>query len=913
MTLLPSSLTPPSFLADGGEMGARIRAFDWAATELGAPHDWPSPLRTTLRLMLTTGHPVFIFWGPEHRCFYNDAYSRSLGPEKHPCILGQPAREAWAEIWATVGPQIEHVLQGRGATWHENQLIPILRHGVTQEVYWTYSYAPIDKDDGSDGVGGVLVLVTETTSEVLNRQRLEAAESRWRSLFQQAPGFVCILEGPEFRFEFVNPRYEALLGGRPLLGLTVDEAVPEATGQGFVALLDAVYRGGLAQTGAAVPLSLLDPADGVARTAFVDFVYEPIRDESGQVSGIFVQGSDVTDEVRARRSLVESEARYRALAENLPGGAVFIVDHELRYVTAVGEALTVAGLSGADFVGRTVADVQGPVNAPVYEERYRRALAGESFENEHQEHGRFYLTRGIPLRDDSGQVTGALAASYDITARRETERQLERAAAKLEGVLASAEVGLWSWNLGTDRIEQDANVARLYGLPDTGTATAAEHLDRIHPDDRADMQQAIEAALSGGLLNIREYRVLRGGGDFRWLAGRGRLTRDAAGQPEWLTGLVIDISDLKAMEQSLRANARQKDEFLAMLAHELRNPLAPIRNAGEILHRIASPDARVRNVTAILRRQVDLLSRLVDDLLDVSRITHQRIELANRLVRISEVVAQAVETVAPLLESKAHHISVSNTGMLNVMGDPTRLVQCVVNVLTNAAKYTDPGGKIQVSTYADGGEVVVKVTDNGLGIGADLLPYVFDLFVQNSRTLDRSQGGLGIGLSLVKRLIEMQGGHVHAASAGLGSGSSFEIRLPLAHSTDNAHQGSPGPSLRPLRILVVDDNVDAAESLSVMLCLDGHVVETVNSSTDALTRIETESPEVVLIDIGMPGMDGYEVARRVRTRGLAPSVRLIALTGYGQAEDRDRALEAGFEDHLVKPVAHSRLTESLGR
>lgn len=890
-------------------MGAHIRAFDWQATPIGAPQVWPPELRTVLRLMLTTGHPVVVFWGPELLCFYNDAFSRSLGPEKHPGILGQPAHEAWSEVWPAVSPQIQQVMRGEGPTWHENQRLPIRRHGGLQEVYWTYSYAPIDNARAPHGVGGVLVLVTETSAAVQAQQRLAAGELRWRSLFDQAPGFVAILTGSDFRYEFVNPRYQALVGGRPLLGLTVREAIPEAEAQGFCDLLTDVFREGRALAGSAVPLTLTD-SPGHERKVYVDFVYQPIRDELGAVTGIFVQGSDVTDQVVARLDLVASEERYRALAEHLPGGAVFVVDHDLRYVTAVGEALGQVGMRSEDFVGRTVREVQGNEKASKYEADFRRALQGEAFETHHQDRGHYWLSRGGPLRDSGGNVTGALAASYDITKRLEMEQQLVRAGAKLESVLSSAEVGIWSWHLASGRVEQDANVARLFGIPGELTTSAA-HVERILPEDRPGVERSVAEALSSGVLYIREFRVRHDDGQVLWLAGRGRVSLDATGKPEWMTGLVIDIGDLKALEQSLRDTDRQKDEFLAMLAHELRNPLAPIRNAGEILGRLSDADPRIKGVSDILRRQSNLLSRLVDDLLDVSRITHRRIELASVPVKVADIVGQAVETVAPLIQSKHHHITVSSAGVHTVKGDPARLVQCVVNVLGNAAKYTDPGGSLSVETFGEDAEVVVRVTDNGLGIGPELLPRVFDLFVQNSRTLDRSQGGLGIGLSLVKRLVEMHGGRVTASSAGSGLGSVFEIRLPRWQGVEASKKTATDASLRPLRILVVDDNVDAAETLGLMLGLDGHRVETENSAAHAAQRIIADPPEVVFLDIGLPVVDGYEVARRVRAAQV--KVPLVALTGYGQAEDRVRALQEGFDDFLVKPCTQAGIQACLAR
>jgi PAS domain S-box-containing protein len=387
--------------------------------------------------------------------------------------------------------------------------------------------------------------------------------------------------------------------------------------------------------------------------------------------------------------------------------------------------------------------------------------------------------------------------------------------------------------------------------------------------------------------------------------------------PEGDWGVVCyfrDISQQVRARQQLENADRQKDEFLAMLAHELRNPLAPIRTASELLKRTQQPDERAQTAIDIVKRQVNHLTRLVDDLLDISRITRARIELKRRDVSLGEIVSQALETVEPMLREKQHHVSTtSDLAPLTVNGDPARLVQCVANLLTNAIKYTDPNGAIRIETRADGEDAVLSVTDNGTGIAPDLLPQIFDLFVQSKRTLDRAQGGLGIGLSVVKRLVEMHGGSVTAFSAGIGQGATFAIRLPRVTSKAMAEPNVGAIRAPARRTLVVDDNHDAAESLAMLLSLDGHEVEAVFSAEDALERTRTFRPQVMLLDIGLPGMDGYEVARRVRALDGGADVRLIALTGYGQSDDRQRALAAGFDEHLVKPVEPDKLAQALAR
>jgi signal transduction histidine kinase len=378
-------------------------------------------------------------------------------------------------------------------------------------------------------------------------------------------------------------------------------------------------------------------------------------------------------------------------------------------------------------------------------------------------------------------------------------------------------------------------------------------------------------------------------------------------------GAMLELTEMRQRQRrQLEGADRQRNEFLAMLAHELRNPLAPIRNAAELLARTIASDPQARSALATVERQVTHLTRLVDDLLDVSRITHGRIELHRGPVRLDQVIAQAVEAVDPLMRQQQHRVTiVSSRQPLIVDGDASRLVQCVANILTNAAKYTPPHGEIRVESGEDSGAARVTITDNGVGIPPELLPQLFDLFVQGERTLDRAQGGLGVGLTIVKRLVDLHGGSIAAASGGLNQGATFHIRLPLLEQAHAADKPLPLPEGRRRRILVVDDNVDGAELLAALLRLDGHLVALAFSGLEALERAQSFLPDVALIDIGLPGLDGYEVARRLRDSTGHDAPQLIAVTGYGRDQDRERARAAGFDAHLVKPVEFPALQRAL--
>ena len=398
----------------------------------------------------------------------------------------------------------------------------------------------------------------------------------------------------------------------------------------------------------------------------------------------------------------------------------------------------------------------------------------------------------------------------------------------------------------------------------------------------------------------------------RWLHVDVDPIRDDSGAVTGSVCILSDITDRRGMEEELRRRAedlltadRQKDEFLAMLAHELRNPLAPIRNALEVI-RLDPDPASVATASEMASRQVGHMARLLDDLLDVSRITSGKIELRIEPVDLNRLVGHAADAARPLIEANRHRLTVSlPPEPIRMMGDPTRLEQVFGNLLTNAAKYTEPGGSIGLTAERSGDEAVVTVVDDGIGLTTEMLPHVFDLFAQADRSLARAQGGLGIGLTLVRSLVQLHGGSVSARSDGPGLGSTFVVRLPVPTSapTETApgrEAGGRATTTAPLAILIVDDSVDSARSLGRVLTLWGHRARMVFDGPAAIEAVGEEPTDLVLLDIGLPGMDGYEVASQLAARPAPPT--LVALTGYGQEDDRRRARDAGFDHHLVKPV-----------
>jgi PAS domain S-box-containing protein len=498
----------------------------------------------------------------------------------------------------------------------------------------------------------------------------------------------------------------------------------------------------------------------------------------------------------------------------------------------------------------------------------------------------------------------------------ERERSLQ-AQALLAAIVASTDDAIVSKTLDGIILTWNAGAERLFGY--SAAEAIGQSIMLVIPPERQDEEMSILSQLRSGE-RIEHFETVRITKDGRRIDVSLTVSplRDASGRVFGASKVARDITLRKQAEATLRDVDRRKDEFLAILAHELRNPLAPIRNSLHILRLTSQHDAVGEHVGDMMERQVNHMVRLVDDLLEVSRITSGKIELRKERIDLAAVVRSSVETSRPLIEAVGHQLSLTfSAEPLMVEGDPVRLAQVFANLLNNAAKYTDPGGHIWISIGRDGNWAAVSVRDTGAGIAGEMLPRVFELFTQAEHLSERSQGGLGIGLTLVRSLVEMHGGTVEALSEGPGRGSEFVVRLPLAavHVVETPRTRSrevPAPSLQARRVMVVDDNHDAAESMGILLKLLGAEVQVVYSGMEALELMPTYQPSAVLLDIGMPGMDGHEVARRIRQLPEFRDITLIALSGWGQEEDRRRSKQAGFDYHLIKPADVNALQNLLG-
>jgi PAS domain S-box-containing protein len=526
---------------------------------------------------------------------------------------------------------------------------------------------------------------------------------------------------------------------------------------------------------------------------------------------------------------------------------------------------------------------------------------------------RFWTAVSTPIFGADRAILCISHTTIDVTEQVRSEAALRESEARYRALAnATADV---VYRMSPDWSQLRQLDGRGY-LKDTAAASRYWIDDYIPAEDQERIHQAIAEAIRAKSTFELEHRVRRLDGSVGWTYSRAVPMLDARGEIEEWIGAASDITERKLAEEKLKESDRRKDEFLAMLAHELRNPLAPIGAAAALLQRARPDEGLVRKTSEIIGRQVGHMTALIDDLLDVSRVTRGQVELDEAALDMRAIVADAVEQVMPLARTRHQQLEVDVPAQpMPVMGDAKRLVQVLANLLNNAAKYTQEGGRLRIAAAVREGEVAVDVIDNGIGMAPELVARAFDLFAQAERTSDRASGGLGLGLALVRSLVELHGGTVACESAGPGQGSRFTVTLPLL--AQDAAPAAPRSATQEmadeasLSIMVVDDNVDAAEMLGLLLEASGHRVSIEHDPLRALERARAEAPQVCLLDIGLPGIDGYELARRLRAQPVTRHALLVAITGYGQDSDRRLAMEAGFDRHLVKPIDLDALQDAL--
>lgn len=953
-TASPNQAFVPAFdfLSGGGEMGALVRAHDWASTSLGMPETWPAALKTSLRIILTSNHPMLIWWGPDLLQFYNDAYRQTLGPERHPGSLGQHGKECWAEVWHIIGPEVDLVMGGKGATWHEDTLVPVTRHGKREDVWWTYGYSPIEDEFG---VQGVLVICNDVTqSHVLKDNERQSRHTLIESMDQ---GF-CVIEpvfdrfdhALDYRFIEVNPAFERHTGLYNAVNKTALELVPDLERHwietyGRVALTGEAYRfieesmpmgrcfdvsavrignpekrqvallfkditeqkraeRELKKTGErqAFALALSDALRNLESPKKIAEIACEILGRKLQVSRVLYAEVDDTEQtVFIRRDWTEegfvslagtTKAMYdfgpHVIADLLAGSVVVNNDVAI-------DARTAAHTAAYESIG-----VRADLLVPLIKSGKLRAVL-----TVHCVAPKHWKSEEIEMAQDTSERTWlaieAACAQEELRAERDQSKYIFDSMAEGFAVLDS------NWNI----LRMNAEGLRI------SQRAAHEVIGRNHwevwPELKGTrIEENYRRVIEARKAEIVEIPYTFPDGKDGWIEVRAHPAIDGG-----IAFFFRDVTTRKFTQDRLKEADRRKDEFLAMLAHELRNPLAPIGAAAELLQMVKLDEARVRQTSEVIARQVDHMTSLVDDLLDVSRVTRGLVELDKSPQEVSLIITEAIEQVTPLIRSRRHHLGMHMTANSTlVMGDRTRLVQVIANLLNNAAKYTPEGGNILVNTDVCESDILIEISDDGIGMVPELVSRAFDLFAQAERTSDRSSGGLGLGLALVKSLIELHNGTVKCESAGPGKGSKFTVCLPrvLAAKDDKDLRDTNEliqQRTRSLRVMVVDDNVDAAAMLTMLLEASGHQVVVEHQPQQALLRAKTEVPQVCLLDIGLPGMDGNELAQRLRAQPETARSVLIAITGYGQENDRKQTQAAGFNHHFVKPVDTRKLLSIL--
>jgi PAS domain S-box-containing protein len=910
------------FLLGGGEMGALIRAHEWKATSIGEPDTWPASLRTCVMLLLNAEQPMYIWWGPELLCLYNDAYRRSIGPERHPGSIGRPGREVWSEIWDVIGPQIDHVLAGRGSVSHSNALVPITRNGRLEQVYWTYSYNPILDPNAATGVGGILVICTETTEKVLATQREAVERRQLAELFEQSPSFMTMLRGPEHRFELANPNYLSLIGNREIIGRTVAEALPETVSQGYLELLDEVFRSGKPYRATSARYAPQTTSGGAIEQRHLDFVYQPILDESGAVTGIFVEGVDVTDRTLAEAALHESEARFRDIADATPV-LIWISDTNKTCIWFNSHWLAFTGRSIEQERGYGWIDGIHPddLDACVAaysssfdrREPYRTEYRRRRFDGE----WRTLDASGVPRFID-GQFVGYIGCCMDVTEQRAAARALSESEEQLRLATEAAEIGLWDLDMVTDTLYWPARVKTMFGISAQVPVSMADFYAGLHPEDRAHTVAAFAAAVDPvrrALYDVEYRTVGKEDGAIRWVAakGRGIFRGDRCVR---VIGTAIDVTARKTDEAQLRELNERLEQRVAEALAERAEAEKHIRHTQKIdaIGQLTGGVAHdFNNLLMVISGGLSLLQRS-EDIGRQQRIIDQMRQAADRGATLSRQLLAFARRQALKAEPLDLHCLID--GMLEMLDrtlrgniqvktkladdlwpikvDRTEFELVILNLCVNARDAMPDGGIITICAKnvaqlreheLSGDFVALTVEDTGSGIPPEVLARVFEPFF----TTKEIGKGSGLGLPQVYGFAQQSGGSVKIDSKA-GAGTTVTLLLPRS---DVAPTAPPPGNVdldstarrRALRgcILLVEDDDGVAALVAEMLNSLGYRVTRVASARAALGALADDPGiDLVFSDILMPGpMTGVDLAREVRR--LRPGAPILLTSGYAGA------------------------------
>jgi PAS domain S-box-containing protein len=676
--------------------------------------------------------------------------------------------------------------------------------------------------------------------------------------------------------------------------------------------------------------TVLISKDGTERP--IDDRAAPIQDADGNVAGCVLVFRDVTERRAAELALRRNERELSDFFENASVG-LHSVGPDGTVLRVNSAELELLGYTREECVGRHISEFHADREA--VEDILACLKRGETLRDQPARlrckdgSVRDVLISANVLFED-GKFIHTRCFTRDVTAQRRAEAALRESQqaesalrVELETLIRAAPAAIWvAHDPSCEVVTRNRAASGMLRIPEgepfpTIGAEIPGHVAIFRSGEHTELDELPmrTAARTGQPVHDQVLELRFRDGASTWAYGNAVPLLDSEGKVRGAISAFVDVTELKRAEAALQENDHRKDVFLATLAHELRNPLAPLRNSLEIVRHDGTDSQRVHAALETMSRQISHMERLIDDLLDVSRITHDRLELRLQRVELASVLEHALEASRPLAESRRHDLVVQLPDEpVQLNGDPVRLAQIFGNLLNNAFKYTHAGGRITVRAERSGDGIVVSVADNGVGIAPELLPHIFEMFARADGELERSAGGLGIGLTLVKQLVEMHGGSVEASSGGPGLGSVFRVRLPVHRETPVAAstpERSPAPRARRRRILVVDDNKDSAESLAMLLSLTGHETQTAFDGIAAIDAAERLRPEIMLLDIGLPRLDGFEVCRRIRQQPWGQGIVIVALTGWGHEEDRRASSDAGFNDHLVKPVDYDALTRLM--
>ncbi len=814
---------------------------------------------------------------------------------------------------------LSRIAKGEGLGHFET--VRLRKDGSTVEVSVTVS--PI-KDDAGNIIGA-----SKVAREITERKKGEERMRLIEKVILQMHDAVMItkaapLDEPGPQIVYVNPAFTRLTG------YTAEEVIGKSPRfmQGpktSRAELDKI-RAALERM-ASVKVEITNyRKDG---TAFeTEFEIVPVADETGRFTHFLSVQRDITERKRVEESLRENSGVFSTLIAQAPMGT-YVVDGQFRLRQVNAEAMsvfaTVQPLIGRDF-GEVMEILWGPKVGRECADIFRRTLAtGDRYisppftEMRHDlgiEQTYEWQTQRVTLPD--GEY-GVVCYFHEVTERARATEALRSSRERMRLAAEATGVGIWEWNLLTNTIRWDRVLFDIYGIEPThdGIVHYSDWSGAVLPEDLAANEAILRNTVRRCGQSSRTFRIRRRrDGECRYVEAVETVIVNAEGRAESVVGTNLDVTERKRAERAIHDEAKRKDDFLAMLGHELRNPLNAIRHAVQIAEEATDDASAARWAGKVIDRQSQQLSRMVDDLLDVARINRGRIELRVESLDLGPVLEQAILVARPLFAQRRHTFTSEIAPQLAVSGDTTRLEQVFVNLLTNAAKYTPEDGSISVRAHKEDGEVVVAIRDNGVGISPELLPHVFDLFSQGDSTLDRSQGGLGIGLNVVKSLVEMHLGRVAVESGGANQGTTVTVRLPLLLEVPaSAHAAAQNPAdatlPKAMRVLIVDDLEDAAQALGRLLTRRGFEVRCAHTGPDGVTVAREFRPEALLLDLGLPGFDGYEVARILRAEASFADTIFIAISGYAQDADRQRCLAGGFDEHLPKPIDIPQLLNAI--